>query len=118
MNVLVIIGNIATDPVSGETRDGTKHTRFRIAVSTGRDTADFYTVKAFARSAEIVSEYAQKGQRVALRGRISATQWEKDGVQHRDVEIIADRVELIGRISAEQNESPQPSSASLDDIPF
>lgn len=120
MNVVTLIGNIATDPTTGNTRGGDAHARFRLAVNAGKDRADFFTIKCFGRAAEIVAEYAAKGQQIAVNGRLATNEWEHEGRQMRDVEIVAIRVQLIGKRDDAPGQSPAEVSAaaSFDDIPF
>lgn len=122
MNIATLIGHIATDPTTGQTRSGDAHARFRIAINAGKDRAEFFTVKCFGRSAEIVAEYAAKGQQIAVIGRLATSEWEHEGRQMRDVEIVAHRVRLLGRRDdAAHNVEPDhtaPASSAFDDIPF
>lgn len=108
MNVCVLVGNLATDPELRQTSGGRAVCSFRLAVSRpGGTDADFFTVVAWERQAEICKQYLSIGRRVAVEGRLHHSTWQVDvapaaeGEQQRSnrrskVELIAHRVELLG----------------------
>lgn len=108
MNVCVLVGNLATDPELRQTSGGRAVCSFRLAVSRpGGTDADFFTVVAWERQAEICKEYLTIGRRVAVEGRLHHSTWQVDvapsaeGEPQRSnrrskVELIAHRVELLG----------------------
>lgn len=98
MNVVAMIGNVASEPVRTE-RDGVTVCTFRLAVSRNGDEADFFTVESRARQAEVVHEYVTVGRRVSVEGRMRST---ADGLI-----IVAHRVQLLGR------PVPEPQTAVL-----
>ena len=55
--------------------------------------ADFFNVTAFGKTAEFVSKYFQKGQQVAVIGRLQNRSWEDDqGQKHYATDVIAEEV--------------------------
>lgn len=107
MNVVVLVGNLASAPELVTTTNGTKVCNFRLAVSrqNGQD-ADFLDIKTFGRTAEICSEYLAIGRRVAIEGRLNHATWRTENDEPRSkVEVIANRVEMLGK---------KPSSASSE----
>lgn len=98
MNVVALIGNIATEPEMRETSAGRKVCSFRLAVSRpGGEQADFFTVVAWERQAEVCKEYLSLGRRVGVEGRLHHSTWEAEGGARRSmVEVIASRVQLLG----------------------
>jgi single-strand DNA-binding protein len=110
MNVCVLVGNLATDPELRQTSGGKAVCTFRLAVSRpGGSDADFFTVVAWERQAEICKEYLAIGRRVAVEGRLHHSTWQVDVAPSADgeatpqrsnrrskVELIAHRVELLG----------------------
>jgi single-strand DNA-binding protein len=98
MNIVALIGNLATDPELRHTSTGRAVCTFRIAVSrVGPDQADFFTVVAWERQAEVCQEYLRIGRRVAVEGRVHQSSWEHEGERRSRVEIIAHRVQMLGR---------------------
>jgi single-strand DNA-binding protein len=98
MNVVVLIGNLAGEPTLRSTTTGKQVCEFRIAVSRPNgEHADFFSVVAWERQAEICSSYLQKGRRVAVEGRLHYSTWEaQDRSKRSKVEVVASRVTLLG----------------------
>lgn len=125
MNIVALIGNLASDPELRHTSGGKAVANFRLAVSRGRDETDFFTVNAWDRTAEVVNEYLAKGRRVAVEGRLQHRTWEaQDGSKRSTVEVVAHRVEMLGSRddapAAPANEFTPVGGGnqSDDDIPF
>jgi single-strand DNA-binding protein len=98
MNVVTLIGNLATEVDLRELGDGKKVASFVLAVDrAGPDGgADFVRVSAWDRQAELCSEYLTRGRRVGVDGRLRSRSWEEDGKRRSAVEVVARRVEFLG----------------------
>lgn len=125
MNLVAMIANVASEVELRYTPAGKAVATFRVAVSRpGNSEADFFTVVAWERQAEVCNEYLSVGRRVGIEGRLHHSTWEADGGQKRSkVEIIATRIELLGAPSdgnagTAQASAPQPVAAASDDRPF
>ena len=104
MNVVTLIGNLATDVELKEVgADNKKLAGFLLAVDRpGKDAdTDFVWVKAWERQAELCAQYLTKGRCVALEGRLQSQTWEQDGKRRRKIEVVANRVEFVGPPPAE-----------------
>jgi single-strand DNA-binding protein len=104
MNVVALVGNLATDPELRVTSGNRPVCTFRVAVSRPNGTdADFFTVVAWERQAEVCKQYLAVGRRVAIDGRLHHSTWEveegegKPKSRRSKVEIIAHRVEMLGK---------------------
>ena len=86
---------------------------------------------AFGKTAELVEKYVVKGQQLAVEGRIQTGSYERDGVKHYTTDIVAERVEFLGKRESsdalpkgpEKTEDENDvysvfSSITEDDIPF
>jgi single-strand DNA-binding protein len=111
VNVVTLIGNLATDVELKEVAVDKKVAGFLLAVDRpGKDTdSDFVWVKAWDRQAELCAQYLQKGRRVAVDGRLQSQSWEQDGHRRRKVEVVANRVEFL---------SPPPAAELAEVVPF
>lgn len=128
MNVCVIIGRLARDPEQRFTTSGTAVTTFTLAVNRIDKTADFIRIKAFGKTAELVSMYLKKGSQAAITGRIQTGSYENsEGQKVYTTDIIADRVEFLSsRSETAKNEAAQESEDDLptefesveEDVPF
>ena len=117
MNVVTLIGNLATEVDLREVGPDKKVANFVLAVdrATRDGGADFVTVSAWDRQAELCAEYLGKGRRIAVDGRLRSRSWEEEGKRRSAVEVVARRVEFLGggprRDEAEDD-------AGADVIPF
>lgn len=97
MNIVALIGNLATDPELRHTANGRAVCTFRIAVSRASgDQADFFTVVTWERQAEVCQQYLTIGRRVAIEGRMHHVSWEAADGRRSRVEVIAHRVHMLG----------------------
>ena len=99
MNIVAVVGNVASEPELRHTSQGRAICTFRVAVSrSGGEEADFFTVAAWERQAEVCKEYLSIGRRIAVDGRMHCRVEDKpEGTRASRIEIVAHRVELLGR---------------------
>jgi single-strand DNA-binding protein len=113
VNVVTLIGNLATDVELREVAGGKHVANFVLAVNrSSGEGADFVRVTAWERQAETCAQYLSKGRRVALDGRLRSRSWEEDGKRRTAVEVVANRVQFLSG----PNE-PAPA-ADAAEIPF
>jgi single-strand DNA-binding protein len=111
MNVVTLIGNLATDVDLKEVTGGKKRASFVLAVDRGgTGEADFVRVTAWERQAETCAQYLSKGRRVALDGRLRSSSWEEDGKRRSAIEVVANRVQFLS--------GPGDPPAAAAEIPF
>ena len=99
MNIVVLIGNVASEPVIRDTPSGKKVCTFRLAVPRvgPRDDADFFTIVTWEKTAETVQKYVDVGRRISVEGRIHHSTWQTEDDKKRSaVEVIANRVTFLG----------------------
>ena len=98
MNVVTLIGNLATDVELKELAEGKRVASFVLAVdrASKEGGADFVRVSVWDRQAELCSQYLHKGDRAALDGRLRSRSWEApDGTRRSAVEVVANRVQFL-----------------------
>ena len=97
MNVVTLIGNLATDVEVKQVGSEKKVASFLLAVQRpGRDAAaDFVWVSAWDRQAETCAEYLQRGKRVGVDGRLRSRSWDEEGKRRHAVEVVANRVQFL-----------------------
>ena len=138
MNKVTLIGRLTKDPeVRYSSGSQTAIARFSLAIdrakkANGEDGGtDFPNIVAFGKTAELVEKYVTKGQQIAVEGRIQTGSYERDGVKHYTTDIVAERVEFLGKREntdalpkgLEKTEDENDvysvfSSITEDDIPF
>jgi single-strand DNA-binding protein len=98
VNIVAIVGNVASEPELRHTSQGRAICSFRVAVSRIADAqqVDFFNVVAWERRAEICNEYLDIGRRIAVQGRMHCrVHDDAQQVRRTNVEIVACRVELL-----------------------
>jgi single-strand DNA-binding protein len=96
MNVVTLIGNLASDVELRELDDDKRVAHFLLAVDRPDKGADFVRVNAWNKQAEVCARYLSKGRRVAVDGRLRSRSWEEpDGKRRSAVEVVANRVEFL-----------------------
>ena len=95
---MTLIGNLATEVEMREVGADKKVASFVLAIDrASRDGgADFVSVSAWDRQAELCAEYLAKGRRIAVDGRLRSRSWEEGGKRRNAIEVVARRVEFLG----------------------
>lgn len=130
LNQCNFIGRLGADPETRYLTNGDAVASFRIAVGwKGKDKegAEWVSVSAFGKLAEICGQWLKKGSQVFISGRMKTDEYEKDGVKRYSTKIIADRMQMLGGKPREEGQAstpqgPKQHSTSFDDmdddIPF
>lgn len=117
MNVVALIGNVAAEPELRHTTGGRAVCTFRLAVSRpGGTEADFFTIVAWERQAEVCNEYVSIGRRIGVEGRLHHSTWEVDGTRRSKVEVIAHRVQLLGAPKRAQSAAVDGAEAGASEV--
>ena len=111
MNMVILIGNLASDVELREFAEDKRLATFRLAVDRGakNDEADFFRISAWDRQAQLCADYLAKGRKVAVEGRLRYRSWEDEGQKRSMVEVVAHRVEFL---------SPAPAGSNAEVVPF
>ncbi len=139
VNKAILIGNLGRDPEMRYTQNGTAVANFTLATTdswTGKDgnkeeRTEWHNIVAWARLAEICSQYLTKGRHVYIEGRIQTRKWEdRDGNTRYTTEVVAQNMQMLGGRGeggggdygegAGGGPAPGPDDAGVtdDDIPF
>ena len=102
MNKVFLIGNLTRDPEFRETPSGVPMCRFSIAVNRnyrnadGERQTDFFNCTAWRATAETISRYTKKGNKVAVTGSIEIREYEDNqGARRTSVDVIVQDCELL-----------------------
>ena len=139
MNLIMLIGNLASDPELRYNNNQQPICKFTVATNDGfgaRKETNFHRVVCFGKTAENCDKYLVKGRKCAVRGRVKYGSYEKqDGSKVYTTDIVADNVEFIGsqesksdwppREAAETNEAynkrddiPEGFQSVMDEVPW
>jgi single-strand DNA-binding protein len=103
-NRVQLIGNLGQDPEIVNLNDDKKLVRFSLATSDrytnklGEKVTDtqWHRIVAFNGTANIISEYVKKGNKIGVEGKLVTRQWEdKDGVKQYTTEVVCDQVLML-----------------------
>ena len=106
VNKVILIGNLGRDPETRYMPDGGAITNISIATTENRkdkqgenqEKTEWHRVAFFGKLAEIAGEYLKKGSQVYVEGRLQTRKWQdKDGQDKYTTEIVADRMQMLGR---------------------
>lgn len=106
INKVILLGNVGQDPEVRTLENGVKSARIRLATTerifnrqTNETTehTEWHSITLWRGLAEVADKYVRKGSQLYIEGRIRNRDWEKDGVRHYGIEILADDMKLLGR---------------------
>ena len=138
LNKVMLMGNVTRDIELRYTPGGTAVTDFGIAVNRAWKGADgekheevcFVDVTAWAKQAELISQYCRKGRQLFVEGRLQLDSWEgQDGQKRSKLRVVLEGFQFLDRAPAAAGqqrpasgdepapEEPGPDSGSQD-IPF
>lgn len=141
INHVVLGGNLVRDPETRYTQSGVAIGSFTIANNRKYqrkgggldDETSFIGCTAFGKTAENISQYFRKGNRIIVQGRLSQETWEdkSTGQKREKTKVVVERFEFVDRSSdRQQSDRPQirqqaPASSQVqgasedsDDLPF
>ena len=112
-NIVILAGNIGTNPETRATQGETSITSFTLATSRPRysegkiqkdadghrvQDTEWHRITCFNGLGKTVMQHCKKGMKVLVRGRIHYSKWtDKDGIERYSCEIIADTVDFLSR---------------------
>jgi single-strand DNA-binding protein len=125
LNLVVLIGRLATEPELKYTPSGVPVATFRIAVNRpyssqqgGEKEADFIDIVAWRQSAEFAANYLGKGRLVSVQGRLQVRSWvQQDGTRRWKTEVVANDLRGLDR-PREGGEHPTAAGVSESSTGF
>jgi single-strand DNA-binding protein len=140
VNKAILIGRLGSDPEVRYTPGGSAVANFNIATDRSYKDKDgnwqsettWHRVVLWTRLAEVAKEYAKKGNRVYVEGRIQTREWQDQNGQKRyTTEVVGENFQLLdspsqrgdsfgGEAPSASSGMPAPDDADVpqDDVPF
>ena len=128
MNHFVGIGRLVRDPEVRYTQSGKACAKFTLAIDRRRSgddkqQADFISCVAWEKTAEVISQYVSKGQKIAVEGRIQTRSYDaNDGTKRYVTEVVVNSMEFCdskgGGASTTNGGAYAGTPVPDDDIPF
>src|SRR5262245_47801728 len=102
-NRVILVGNLTRDPELRYIPSGTAVTDIGLAVNDRRknaqgewiDETTFVDVTLWGRTAEVASEYLNKGAPVLIEGRLKLDSWEKEGKKQYKLRVVGERMQML-----------------------
>lgn len=97
MNKVLLIGRITKAIELRYTQSGMAIVKFTLAINreTKKDETDFINCVAYGKTAELISKYLDKGNQLAVEGRITTGSYEKDGKKVYTTDVLVERIQFI-----------------------
>jgi single-strand DNA-binding protein len=116
VNRVLITGRLTRDPELRVLASGKSVCQFSVATNeyagNGKEKAEFHSIVAWEKLADICGRYLGKGQQVAVEGRIQTRTWDDDrGQRHWKTEIVAVQVELLSGRRKKDYDAEQAAEA-------
>jgi len=142
INQVIILGNATRDPELRYTPQGTAVCGLGVATNRSykskeddswKEVPEFHSIVFWNKSAEIISQFVKKGDKILVQGRLQTRSWEdKDKIKRYTTEIVADNFVLLSpkkgektdEVSQEEKVEEPPvdktskGDVNPDEIPF
>lgn len=116
MNLCVFIGRFTKDPELRYAPSGTAVGNFTLAVDRkfkkeDQPTADFLPMVTLGKTAETISKYFEKGNKIQVTTRVQNRNWEgTDGTKHYITEFVVEGFEFIESKSNKEGSNKPPEA--------
>lgn len=113
INRTILVGRLTKEPEIRKSASGTAVLNFTLAINEkykNEEKTHFINCVTFNKTAEIISQYCNKGSLLGVDGKLNTRNYEKDGNKVYVTEVIADSVQLLGDKKASDAELEIPSS--------
>ena len=116
MNNVNLVGRLVRDPELKYGKDGKAILKNSIAVSRNKEQSDFINIVAFGKTAELIEEYHEKGDLIAVSGAIWTGSYEKGDLKYGSprsnpdggIHLHARKLEFIHPVTKENIEITAP----------
>lgn len=112
INNVVLVGRLTAAPDLRKTPNGVSSLQGALAVNrnfknqNGEREADFINFQAWRGTADIISQYCDKGALIGITGRLQVRNYEKNGERRYVTYVIAETVTLLEKRNNNQNSNP------------
>lgn len=126
MNSINLIGRLSNSPEIRHTTNNQVVCRFTLAVTrrfknqAGDYETDFINCVAFSKTAELIGNYVEKGQQLAVEGRIQTGSYTaQDGSKRYTFDVVVENITFINsRKSASERKESESTTTNEQTDPF
>ena len=125
VNKVTLLGFVGKNPEIRSTTGGTLVANFSVATTErykDRDNkqaerTEWHNIVAFARTAEIVRDYAKKGTLLYLEGKLETKSWDDKETGHKNyrTQIVISRINLLPSGAGKSSDSSAPADSGIQD---
>ena len=118
MNVIHLVGRIATDLKIETTTTGKNVCNFNLAVNRIADnTTDFIPCRVWNTTADNLCKYKNKGEQIALEGSlVCKTYTDKDGQNKKTTYVLVNNIEYIGGKNQTENTTSEAIASYTNQV--
>ena len=116
MNVISLTGNLCNDMRISYTKNGKAYLENTVGVAKdkvdkdGKRESDFIQFVAFEKKAEYLNQYAKKGDKIELNGKLRVDNWQdSDGNYRTRSYVVVDNVKIL---------TSRPKETVKEEVPF
>lgn len=119
LSVAIISGRFGKQPEIKQTNSGKSVISFTLAVNGYKEgDVDWIDCAAWEKTAELIAQYCNKGDKITIKGRLKKQTWEdQNGTSHSKTVVVADHLEFMGGRKEGGKKNP-PDNVSDSEIPF
>ncbi len=105
VNRVILLGHVGKDPEVRFLPSSMPVANFSLATSESRkdkqtgektEKTEWHRCAAFGKTAEIIREYVKKGSLLYIDGKLSTSQYEKDGQTHYATQVVVHTMQMLG----------------------
>ncbi len=125
VNKVILVGRLGADPEIRYAPSGTQVANLRLATNHAykdrngqlQEETNWHRIVVWGRLSDVVKDYARKGSRLYVEGRIRYREYEDaNGQRQRSTEIVASAIQLLDSPGGARPESTPPPPADAEPL--
>lgn len=120
-NLVLLSGRLTKDPETTYTTTGKIQSKFNLAYNEkwGHDEkAYFFHIYAYGRTAEFITKYFHKGDKIFLEGKLVQDIWGEGEEKKEFIKVVAFKASFVDSKKQEEKATQETESQPEDNIPF
>ena len=123
MNKLLLLGRTTKQPELQISKGGQAYTTITLAVDdrgNEKKPVDFIDIKAFGKTADILSKFVDKGQCLYIEAKVKQNVYEKeDGTKNYSIDFILQEFEFVGSAPKQEEKTEEKTEEEkTEELPF
>lgn len=128
MNIIALTGNLCRDVEIKYTKNNKGYVENTLGVTKdkkdaeGNRQSDFINFVVFEKKADYLSQYAKKGDKIEINGKLRVDNWkDEQGNSRQRTYVVGDSIKILTsrpKETKEEIEEPQPENQEEYELPF